>query len=231
MGRLPDGIRLYAVGDIHGRSDLLQCLLSLIELDTAMRGPAEVRLMFLGDYIDRGPDSPGVLDLLMEPRAWARTTCLRGNHEDALLSFVHDPIGARFWLDWGGLATMRAYGVALSSDLHAMSRQLDAILPDRHRAFLKAMPVRESLGDYLFVHAGVDPTLPFDRQDHVTLTTIREPFLTWGKKLEKIVVHGHTISPMPELLSWRIGIDTGAYASGRLTALGLEGDRRWTLET
>jgi serine/threonine protein phosphatase 1 len=231
MAHLPDGLRLYAVGDIHGRSDLLRRLLGLIEADTVARGPAQVRLMFLGDYIDRGPDSPGVLDLLMAARAWARTTCLRGNHEDALLAFVEDPVKARFWLDWGGLETMRAYGVSLSSDLQDMSRQLDSVLPDRHRAFLKGMPVRETLGDYLFVHAGVDPALPFDKQDHFTLTTIREPFLSWGKPLEKIVVHGHTISPQPELLSWRIGIDTGAYASGRLTALGLESNGRWTLST
>lgn len=231
MGILPDGLRLYAVGDIHGRSDLLRRLLNRIEADAAEKGPAEVRLMFLGDYLDRGPDSPGVLDLLMQPRAWARTTCLRGNHEDALLSFVRDPVEARFWLDWGGLATLRAYGVDISADLHSMSRQLDGLLPDRHRAFLQSMPVRETLGDYLFVHAGVDPALPFDRQDEFTLTTIREPFLGWGKRLEKIVVHGHTISAEPELLSWRIGIDTGAYSSGRLTALGLEGDRRWILNT
>ena len=231
MARLPDGLRLYAVGDIHGSSDLLRRLIGSIEADSDARGPAEVRLMFLGDYIDRGPDSPGVLDLLMEPRAWARTTCLRGNHEDALLSFLKDPVEARFWIDWGGLATMRAYGVPFSSDLYTMSHQLNRVLPDRHRAFFKAMPVKEIVGDYLFVHAGVDPALPLDRQDPFTLTTIREPFLTWGKPLEKIVVHGHTISSEPELLSWRIGIDTGAYHSGRLTALGLENDRRWILHT
>ena len=231
MAALPDGLRLYAVGDIHGRSDLLGRLLARIEADSAEKGRAEVRLMFLGDYIDRGPDSPGVLDLLMRKHAWASPTCLRGNHENALLAFIRDPVEARFWLDWGGLTTLRAYGVTISSDLHSMSRQLDDLLPDRHRAFLQAMPVRETLGDYLFVHAGVDPTLPFDRQDEFTLTTIREPFLGWGKRLEKIVVHGHTISAEPELLSWRIGIDTGAYASGRLTALGLEGDRRWILNT
>lgn len=231
MTALPEGLRLYAVGDIHGHPDLLLRLLALIKADAAERGPAEIRLMFLGDYIDRGPDSPGVLDVLMEPRDWAETTCLRGNHEDALLSFIANPIAARFWLDWGGLTTLRAYGVTAVSDLEPMAQQLDYNLPDRHRAFLKAMPVRETIGDYLFVHAGVDPALPFDRQDDVTLTTIRQPFLSWGKRLEKIVVHGHTISAEPELLSWRIGIDTGAYSSGRLTALGLEGDKRWILNT
>lgn len=220
------------MGDIHGRADLLRDLLTRIESDAAERGPAEVRLMFLGDYIDRGPDSPGVLDILMNKPGWAYSlTCLRGNHENALLTFLLDPYAARYWLDWGGLATIRAYGVAPSSDLDDMSWQLGRAVPERHRAFLRRMPIKETLGDYFFVHAGVDPDKPFDEQDEFTLTTIREPFLDCHRRLEKIVVHGHTISTEAELLSWRIGIDTGAYASNHLTAVGLEGDKRWILAT
>lgn len=229
---LPAGLRLYAVGDIHGRADLLRRLLSLIEADAAERGPAEVRVMFLGDYIDRGPNSPEVLDILSGPPPGPyRMTSLRGNHENALLAFIEDPIRARFWLDWGGMETMRAYGVTEGRDLRDMARQLDDALPGRHRAFLLSLPVTETIGDYFFVHAGVDPAKPIEKQEEIDLTTIREPFLGWGKWLGKMVVHGHTIAPMPELLPWRIGIDTGAYASGRLTALGLEGDRRWIVST
>ena len=229
---LPPGLRLYAVGDIHGRADLLRRLLSLIEADAAGRGPAQVRVIFLGDYIDRGPDSPEVLDILSgPPPGLYRVTCLRGNHEEALLAFIDDPVRARFWLEWGGMATLRAYGVAASPDLSAMAMRLDHALPGRHRAFLLRLPVREVVGDYLFVHAGVDPMKPLDRQDDFDMTTIRERFLEWNGWLGKMVVHGHTISPVPEMLSWRIGIDTGAYASGHLTALGLEGDRRWILST
>lgn len=229
---LPAGLRVYAVGDIHGRADLLRRLLSLIEADSGERGAAEVRVMFLGDYIDRGPDSPDVLEILSGPPLGPyRVTCLRGNHENALLAFIDDPTRSRFWLDWGGMETMRAYGVTEGRDLRDMAEQLDDALPGRHRAFLMSLPVREVIGDYFFVHAGVDPAKPLEKQEERELTTIREPFLDWGQWLGKMIVHGHTIAPAPEMLPWRIGIDTGAYASGRLTALGLEGDRRWIVST
>jgi len=154
---------------------------------------------------------------------------LRGNHEDALLNFVEDPVKGRIWLDWGGMATLMSYGVrppaALSPEdrLKSMGEQLDRALPDEHRAFLQSLPLQETVGDYLFVHAGVNPRVPLDQQDAYDLTTIRSPFLEWGEPLGKMVVHGHSISEAPEFLSWRIGIDTGAYATGRLTALVLEG--------
>jgi serine/threonine protein phosphatase 1 len=229
---LPAGLRLYAVGDIHGRADLLRRLLTMIAADATERGPAEVRVIFLGDYIDRGPDSAEVLEILSGPPLGPyRVTCLRGNHEEALLAFIDDPIRCRFWLDWGGMETMRAYGVTEGRDLYDMAEQLNDVLPGRHRAFLLGLPISETVGDYLFVHAGVDPYKPLDDQEEADLNTIREPFLGWGKWLGKMVVHGHTISPVPEMLSWRIGIDTGAYASGRLTALGLEGRERWILST
>lgn len=227
---VPDGRRVYAVGDIHGRADLLCRLLSLIEADNEEQDDAHVTLIFLGDYIDRGPDSPDVLDILRGRHAFAdRVVALRGNHEDALLNFIEDPVRGRIWLDWGGMATLMSYGVrpraSLSPEdrLRSMGEQLDRNLPDAHRAFLQGLPLQETVGDYLFVHAGVNPRLPLGRQEAFDLTTIRSPFLDWGEPLEKMVVHGHSISEAPEFHSWRIGIDTGAYATGRLTALALEG--------
>lgn len=233
------GMRVYAVGDIHGRADLLRRLLHLIEADNALQDEAEVTLIFLGDYIDRGPNSPEVLDLLRGPHRFAdRVLCLRGNHEDALLNFIDDPIKGRIWLDWGGMATLVSYGVRppaadlpLEERLRSMAEQLDRLLPDAHRAFLKSLPLQEIVGDYLFVHAGVNPKVPLGEQDAFDLTTIRSPFLEWGQPLEKVVVHGHSISIAPEILPWRIGIDTGAYATGRLTALVLEGHEQRILAT
>lgn len=235
---VPYGMRVYAVGDIHGRADLLRQMLALIEADNARQDDAEVSLVFLGDYVDRGPASPEVLDILRGDHAFAdRVIALRGNHEDALLEFIEDPVRGRIWLDWGGMATLTSYGVrpaAASSPeerLIEMGRQLDRNLPHAHRAFLKSLPVQEIVGDYLFVHAGVNPHLPLDQQTDFDLTTIRSPFLEWGAPLGKMVVHGHSISQSPEFLSWRIGIDTGAYATGRLTALVLEGQEQRTLST
>ena len=236
---VPAGTRVYAVGDIHGRADLLRRLLGLIEKDNARQGPAEVWLIFLGDYIDRGPASREVIDILMEEPDFAdKVVHLRGNHEEAMLAFLDDPEQARIWLDWGGMATLISYGVRLPADpppeqpLAYLSRRLGEKLPAAHRKFLEGLPVQKTMGDYLFVHAGVDPEVPLDRQDPFDLTTIRSPFLEWGRPLGKVVVHGHTISlDGPEILSWRIGIDTGAYATGRLTALVLEGDSRRVITT
>jgi serine/threonine protein phosphatase 1 len=235
---VPRGSRVYAVGDIHGRADLLRRLLKLIEADNEEQEEAEVSLIFLGDYIDRGPDSPDVLDILRGPHSFAdRVVALRGNHEDALLNFIDDPVGARIWLDWGGMATLMSYGVRPPSSLSpegrlkSMAEQLDRNLPEDHLAFLKSLPLQETVGDYLFVHAGVNPRVSLDEQDEYDLTTIRSPFLEWGEPLEKMVVHGHSISETPEFHSWRIGIDTGAYATGRLTALALEGREQRIIST
>jgi serine/threonine protein phosphatase 1 len=236
---VPAGLRVYAVGDIHGRADLLRRLLRLIEADNARQPSAEVRLIFLGDYVDRGPASREVIDILMERPAFAdKVVRLRGNHEDAMLAFLDDPERSRIWLDWGGMATLASYGVTPRSDLPSgerlahLSRRLGALMPAAHRIFLEGLPLQEVVGDYLFVHAGVNPLVPLDRQDPFDLTTIRSPFLEWGRPLGKVVVHGHTISlEGPEILSWRIGVDTGAYATGRLTALVLEGESRRVVTT
>lgn len=235
---VPAGLRIYAIGDIHGRLDLLTRLLEMIEQDNAAAGDRETMLIYLGDYIDRGPASRQVVDRVMAPHAMVdRVVCLRGNHEDALLAFIEDAERGRVWLDYGGMAALLSYGVRVPTSMPAherfpfMARELDRLLPAEHRRFYQTLPLSETVGDYFFVHAGVNPRLPFAEQDAYDLTCIRSPFLEWGRPLEKIVVHGHSIADEPVFRPWRIGIDTGAFASGHLTCLVLEGTERRILAT
>jgi serine/threonine protein phosphatase 1 len=236
--QVPKGVRVYAIGDIHGRADLLHRLLSLIEEDARGARKAETVLVYLGDYIDRGPDSREVVDRVMAPHAMAdRVVRLRGNHEEAMLTFIEDVERGRGWLDYGGIATLHSYGVRLPPGLlpqerfAAMAEQLAQALPPDHLAFYQRLALSETIGDYFFVHAGINPHLPLADQDAFDLTTIRSPFLEWGRRMEKVVVHGHSITPEPQLLPWRIGIDTGAFATGHLTALVLEGGSQRVLAT
>jgi serine/threonine protein phosphatase 1 len=236
--QVPAGVRVYAIGDIHGRLDLLERLLSLIEADARPARGKERVLIYLGDYIDRGPSSREVVDRVMAPHEMVdRVVRLRGNHEEAMLTFIADVELGRAWLDYGGIATLHSYGVRLPPDLSAqerfaaMAKGLAQALPPEHRAFYERLELSETIGDYFFVHAGINPALPIAEQDEFDLTTIRAPFLDWGRPLEKVVVHGHSIAPEPQLLPWRIGIDTGAYATGHLTALVLEGGEQRILST
>ncbi len=235
---IPEGIRVYAIGDIHGRLDLLTRLLEMIEQDSRDAGDLQTLLVYLGDYIDRGPASRQVVDRVMAPHAMVdRVVCLRGNHEDALLAFIEDAERGRVWLDYGGMAALLSYGVRVPTNMPAnerfpfMAHELERLLPVEHGEFYRTLPLSETIGDYFFVHAGVNPRLPFAEQDAYDLTTIRSPFLEWGRKLEKIVVHGHSITDEPVFRPWRIGIDTGAFASGHLTCLVLEGTERRILAT
>lgn len=236
--RVPDGVRVYAIGDIHGRADLLRRLLDMIDSDAGAQKARETVLVFVGDYIDRGPDSRDTIDMVIGPHRFAdRVVTLRGNHEDAMFSFVRDPNQGRFWIDYGGIPTMLSYGVRLDprlepeERLQAMSDALARQLPDRHFRFFEALTLSETIGDYFFVHAGIDPRIPIARQSPFDLITIRQPFLEWGQPLEKVVVHGHSIAPLPEFRPWRIGIDTGAFHTGRLTCLVLEGDQQRIIAT
>jgi serine/threonine protein phosphatase 1 len=162
---------------------------------------------------------------------------LRGNHEDALLEFIADHTHGRLWLDYGGMATLHSYGVRIPPGLPAnerfplMSRRLAELMPPDHRDFYRKLALSETIGDYYFVHAGVNPNRAFDAQDPFELTTIRNPFLEWGRPLERMVVHGHSIAEQPQFRPWRIGIDTGAYATGHLTCLVLEGTDQRILAT
>ncbi len=232
------GVCIYAIGDVHGRSDLLSALLDRIVAHSAtLPDGVRRRLVFLGDYVDRGPDSRGVLDLLCRPPPPGfERVCLRGNHEDFLLDFLHKPTDSMLWLVNGGKETLQSYGIAEEaipalrrSDLAAA---FAALLPPAHRRFLEGLDLVHASGDYLFVHAGIDPDLPLHRQGPETLLWIREPFLSSKETFGgRVVVHGHTVSAEPQVRPHRIGIDTGAYASGRLTALVVFGQRREFLTT
>jgi serine/threonine protein phosphatase 1 len=224
-GHLPPGMRVYAVGDLHGCADRLLMLHALIGAHMRDRpAPPHTVLLYLGDYVDRGPDSAGVLDLLLEPPPLPRTevVTLLGNHEVMMLDACDPqahPGALPFWLDNGGAATLESYGL----DPEAVP-QVGA-LPADHLALLRRCPLSWEAGDYFFVHAGVRPGVALDRQDPFDLVWIREPFLSFAGELPRIVVHGHTPARVPEVRAHRIGIDTGACFGGDLTCLVLEADR------
>jgi serine/threonine protein phosphatase 1 len=231
--RLPAGYRLYAIGDIHGRDDLLAELLAEIEADTARRDPAKRVLVFLGDLIDRGPASKEVVERLRAYRpAGTRLVFLAGNHEEVLLRILDGE--ARLvpdWLRFGGAECLRSYG-ADPDRLRRISpaRALETIrsaIPRSHAEFLSTFDDTFCAGDYLFVHAGIRPGIPLAEQAPSDLRWIREPFLTDSSDHGFLIVHGHTIREGIDERTNRIGIDTGAYRFGVLTALALEGGDRW----
>jgi serine/threonine protein phosphatase 1 len=223
--------RIYAIGDIHGRLDLLERALAAIRGDVDARGPAALTVT-VGDYVDRGPDSRGVLDRLVADPFPTPYVALKGNHEDMLEAFLADAAAGPQWLDNGGLQTLRSYGVALDGFGHAEFAQareaLRAALPAAHLEFLRGLRLSLSRGGFFFCHAGVRPGVPLHLQDAEDLLWIREPFLLSGADFGAIVVHGHTPVEEPELRKNRIGIDTGAFFSGRLTCVALgEGSPRF----
>lgn len=232
---VPDGTRVYAIGDIHGRLDLFDRLMARLAADAARRRPGRVVMVFLGDYVDRGPESRRVVErLLAGPPAEgaladAEWVCLKGNHEEYMVRFLTELSVGPAWLWNGGLATVQAYcgeAVGTETDPAALQMLLSRALPPSHLRFLSRLPVLHVEGDYAFVHAGIRPGVPLAEQDPGDLMWIRDDFLFDPEPLEKVVVHGHTIAPIPEIRPNRIGIDTGAYASGTLTALVLEGTER-----
>jgi serine/threonine protein phosphatase 1 len=229
----PPGSRAYAIGDVHGRLDLMLELLRRIEDDNASRGPAKTYLVFLGDLVDRGPDSRGVVDTLINnPPRFGRPVFLKGNHEEFFLNVLEgDEAVVQRWLTYGGSECAESYGVAstwtLDATPGAIMDRLIAQVPPEHVKFLSQMADTFRFGDYLFVHAGVRPGVELEKQVSGDLRWIREGFLEDTSDHGVVVVHGHTIVEAPEERPNRIGIDTGAYRSGLLTAIGLEGDERW----
>jgi serine/threonine protein phosphatase 1 len=230
--RVPPGRRVYAVGDIHGRADLLIRLLEDLSED-AKKGEYEGRpiLVFLGDYVDRGFQSKDVVNVLLSNLVSPfETYFLKGNHEQAMLQFLADPgIGPR-WAEYGGAETLVSYGVqpprtrtSLEEWMQA-SDELSGALPAEHLNFFKNLDLSVRIGDYVFVHAGVRPGVPLDQQSEQDLLWIREDFLTDRRALGAVIVHGHTPATKPYKDSRRIGLDTGAYLSGKLTAARFEHD-------
>ena len=239
-GSISPGLAVYAVGDIHGRLDLLEDLLRRIE-DDAGRHSADTErtLVFLGDYIDRGPASRGVVDRLLDgPLAGFVTVRLMGNHEEALLSFLDRISDGLDWLTFGGLETLLSYGVPLrtipstNQQVIELRKSLAEAVPKEHLDFFRRCTLRHSVGDYVFVHAGVRPGIALERQTSTDLMWIRDDFLRVRVPLpERVVVHGHTIVDLPQDRTHRINVDTGAFVSGRLTCLALRGEERRFIST
>lgn len=233
----PPGMRAYAVGDIHGRLDLVDDLLGRIEDDILERPVETAVLVFLGDLIDRGPDSAGVVERLRTLDHFpARTLFLLGNHEEVLLrALAGEPDIGHDWLGFGGDACVESYGLSASllqtMDERRMAEALAAAIPPAHVEFLKTFGDTFQFGDYLFVHAGIRPGVPLDQQSPADLRWIRRPFLTDGKDHGCMVIHGHTISDGVDIRPNRIGIDTGAYRTGVLTAIAIEGTEQRFLAT
>ena len=233
----PKGHRLYAIGDIHGRLDLLDELLAQIAADNESRKPARATIVFLGDLIDRGPQSAGVVERLRTYRpSFARTVFLMGNHEEVFLRIMAGETDILAdWLRFGGAECIRSYGIdpldLKSREPVAALRLLRRAIPKEHLKFIGGFVDSASFGEYLFVHAGIRPGVPLAHQAPQDLRWIRAPFLEDRSDHGRIVVHGHTISERVDMKPNRIGIDTGAYWSGVLTAMGLEGDERWFLQT
>ena len=229
---IPSGMRVYAIGDIHGRIDLLQRVENRITQD-AQSVPADMHsiVVYLGDYIDRGPDSSAVIrHLVKRPPVTGKDIFLKGNHEQSLLDFLDDPQSvAAQWFDFGGIATLMSYGIreapskVQAERFEELRDELAAAMPPAQLAFLRALKLSWEAGDYFFVHAGIDPRQPMDQQGPESMLWIREEFTSALGPFERRIVHGHTIVPAVELLPHRIAVDTGAYATGRLSCVALEG--------
>lgn len=237
--RVPPGVCVYAVGDVHGRADLLEELHRIIVEDAEQLTPGTEKLVvYLGDYVDRGLESRQVIEILLHDRLPDfQAVHLMGNHDAWLLSFLVDAEVGRSWLRYGGDVTLFSYGVRVSQDeddpksFEVLQMALRAKIPQDHVDFLRRLELTFQSGDYLFVHAGIRPGVPIAQQMADDVLWIREPFLSWKQDFGKIVVHGHTVEPEPAIRRNRIGIDTGACWTGRLTCLVLEEETRRFLST
>lgn len=237
LPRIPAGERVYAIGDIHGRLDLLEELVAAIRADTEARGPARVRIILIGDIVDRGPASAAIVDRCMTFTARTDTfVVLKGNHEAMMVDSLRGNfIALALWLRHGGNAALRSWGVPDELITGGASPQLiraaRECVPAEVIAWMAALPLMRQIGDYLFVHAGIRPGRPIDQQVAEDLLWIRREFLDSEADEGVVVVHGHTISETVTIRPNRIGIDTGAYRSNILSAIALEDDQRWILAT
>jgi serine/threonine protein phosphatase 1 len=228
--RVPRGTRIYAVGDVHGRADLLEEVLAKIDKDSAQNPGLRDIEVFIGDYVDRGPSSADVIAQLVQRSEFRETVFLRGNHEALLLAFLQNPSVLNDWQQVGGLETLMSYGLQpvmnpTRQEQIELCASFNRMLPRSHRIFLQKQ-LRESYccGDYFFVHAGIRPGVPLSKQREQDLLWIRNEFLEYDGGFEKIVVHGHTPVIEAEIRANRINIDTGAYATGQLTCFSFERD-------
>lgn len=232
---IPKGRRVYAVGDIHGRDDLFADLIDRITADNAARNPAEVTVILLGDLIDRGPESAQVMERAIALRnEMPDTRLLIGNHEECFLAALGGDVRRlRYFMRIGGDATIRSYwkddASFADASFEEVVERLPHLVPTQHVQFLNEGEDLIEIGDYVFVHAGIRPGVPFEKQALADLRWIRDEFLDDLSDHGKMIVHGHSITSEPDEQVNRIGIDLGAFQSGSLGALGLEGDKRWYL--
>ena len=221
----PADTRIYAVGDIHGRADLLSEIIARVDDDIRRRPVAHTVEVYLGDYVDRGPHSKTVIDLLTVRLVSNSAVCLRGNHEAVMEGFLQDPAILEYWLPLGGMQTLASYGIELHENETALNlhrRFLDAF-PRAHELFMQCLRNQFSCGDFLFVHAGIRPGVALDDQDPNDLIWIRDEFLDDTRSHKRFIVHGHTPVPHPEIRHNRINIDTAAWRTGALTCVAIEG--------
>ncbi len=233
--RIPEGQRVYAIGDVHGRLDLLEQLIGLLIIDQANRPTRDTVFLFLGDLIDRGPSSAAVIDRLIRFSEGRRTRFIRGNHEEIFLQLLEGRAEvARMFTKIGGRETALSYGISErdynACDFPDLADLLRRYVPHRHRIFFEAMEEMIIIGDYAFVHAGIEPDRALCDQDMRKTRWIREEFTSAAGPFEKVIVHGHSITCQIDQHDHRIGLDTGAFRSGRLSAMGFEGDRTWIVQ-
>lgn len=228
-------MRIYAIGDVHGRLDLLERLYTLIDKDLSTRPVGDFRLIHLGDYIDRGSDSAGVIQTLVDlTSADKRILAIAGNHDSAFLEFMVNPDCNNLFARFGGVETAISYGIAAdftTQQLAIRSRDgLAKVVPWSHFDFLAALPYSVSFGDYFFCHAGIRPSVDLDAQTPDDLAWIRQDFLRHTGLYAKVIVHGHTPGDSVAMFANRVNVDTGAYFSGRLSAVVLEGAEKRVIE-
>lgn len=231
---VPAGTRYYVIGDIHGRLDLYEALIAAIEAEMVNCKGAEIRIVLLGDLVDRGPDSAGVITRTREWQQHRNVRVLAGNHEEMFLAAFERPEALRHFIKHGGRETIMSYGLSAkrfaTMSVEDLFERLPRLVPQWVRDYVASFEGMIIAGDYVFVHAGIDPAVPLSEQKRSDLRWIRDHFLNHQGPLEKVVVHGHTIFERVTDCGNRIGIDTGAFRSGVLTALVLEGDQRRILQ-
>ncbi len=233
---IPDNQRIYCIGDIHGCAHLLQQLHEKI-LSDASDYSGKKTIVYLGDYIDRGEQSQQVIEMLVSsPLPGFEPVYLQGNHEQVMLSFIEFPEASAAWISFGGREALNSYGIPLAHipgkrEIPELAKRLDNKLPDAHREFLQNCKYSWQCGSYYFVHAGIQPGVALDKQDPEDQLWIREEFIESKKDHGAIIVHGHSITDEPQLLPKRSGIDTGAFKTGVLTCLVMEGQDQRLLQT
>jgi serine/threonine protein phosphatase 1 len=239
MARVPENHRVYAIGDIHGHADLAARMIDLIEKDIESSGrDLSCRIVGLGDYVDRGPDSAALIELLAGLEADDRRsfTWLKGNHEEMFLSFIDAPEEyGPGWVDFGGMMTLLSYGARFPepvrrADFRRLRDALAARLPLPHLMFLQRLEISFTVGDFFFCHAGARPGIPLAQQSERDLLWIRQYAPDDDPAFDKVVVHGHTPVASPEIRSHRINIDTGAFATGTLTCIAIDESARRILQ-